>query len=304
MDKEKVLILGSSGFTGYYFRQFLLSSKLDDSFIFLGIDNNSNDHTDIPLIKIDILDYVSLEKVICDFKPQYILNFAGTFNTKVFEELVNINSFCIKNISEIIIRNDIRVKKIVTVGSAAEYGKPTSLPVTEEGLLNPTNLYGLSKVIQSNISKFYFENHGIPIIIARTFNIAGKNLSPNLSIGSFAQQIKSIETKGEISVGELNVIRDFTSIKEVVKAYWLLLISGKDGDIYNVCSGHPSKLVDLVYRMINYSGKDITLRLDKTRNKHSDTDMIIGSNEKIKREVNWSPSEAMLDLTLKEMIEG
>lgn len=304
MVKERVMILGSNGFTGYYIQQFIELEQLKKNFDFLGVDSNRTIQSGISSIILDLNDFKKLEELICSYNPHYIVNFVGTFNSRVFEELVQINSYPIKNISEIIIRHNIGVKKIVTIGSAAEYGKPITLPVTEDSVLNPSNLYGLSKVIQSDIANYYYHNYGVPIIIARTFNIIGKNLSSNLSLGSFAQQINAIEKNGEIAVGNIDVVRDFTSITEVVKAYWLLLMSGKGGEAYNICSGQPSTLNEILEKMIRYSGKNITIRFDDARSKNYDTSVIIGSYEKIKKEVGWSATATLSELALKEMVEN
>ena len=168
-------------------------------------------------------------------RPDYKLNLIGTFRADTFEEYLRVNVDPSRLICDAIIRTNIIPEKIVLIGSAAEYGAIVSNPARETDVLRPVNFYGLTKSFQTQLAEYYFRNYGLPVVVARTFNILGKGLSKELSIGSFISQIDAMPDGGIIRVGNINSSRDFLQIEIVVKRYWELLLKGKAGEIYNIC---------------------------------------------------------------------
>ena len=119
------------------------------------------------------------------------------------------------------------------------------------------NLYGITKLFQTQYAEYYFRNFGLPIVVARTFNTFGKGLSKYLSIGSFMAQIDAMSDGGIIRVGNINSSRDFLRIENVVGRYWELLLKGKAGEIYNICSGAPRTIRSILEDLIRESGKSL-----------------------------------------------
>ena len=130
-------------------------------------------------------------------------------------------------------------------------------------------------------------NFRVNVIIARTFNILGNGLSPKLSIGSFVNQIKAIETEGTLTVGNLNTNRDFLDIDDVLDAYWKLLESGVPGETYNVCSGFSLSIKEVLEYLIEQSGKNIAMQIDANLLRKNDIVDFYGDNKKLMDATNW-----------------
>jgi GDP-4-dehydro-6-deoxy-D-mannose reductase len=281
------LILGAGGFTGRHFVSYVTGSNLHKDFSFAGVDVHADQAEGFRIIHSDVSDFEKLEKIIIDETPHYIINFIGTFNPNEKSIMLQSNAEISRNIFEIIIRHKILIKKVLLIGSAAEYGVPTSLPIKENSSLNPVNFYGLSKEIQACFFRFYNNNHGIPANIARTFNIIGRGMSPALSIGSFIKQIQQAQDGDVIRVGNLNSKRDYLDIHDVISAYWKILLKGKPGEVYNVCSGKSVLMKDILDALIQASGKNIHIEINKELLKNADVNDIYGDNSSLK-EIGWS----------------
>jgi GDP-4-dehydro-6-deoxy-D-mannose reductase len=300
---DKVLILGCNGYIGRNFQKYIHTHGLHKRYCFIGIDRT---HDNNPLIKItafDLLDCHRLERFIFQERPDYILNLAGSFTEQDFDSLEKINASLSRNIFEIALKGRLNPKKILLIGSAAEYGHCEQLPLFEDQPLAPSNYYGLSKMMQTHYSSYYFRNHHLNITLARTFNIIGPVMPPSLSIGSFVRQIKNIKDSGTISVGSLNTRRDYLYIDDVVHAYWKLLLHGLPGVIYNVCSGRSIAMKDLLESLIAQSQKKISFNIDTMLIRENDINDSFGSNEKIISEIGWKPSNNIFD-KLTEILNG
>ena len=166
------------------------------------------------------------------------------------------------------------------MGSAAEYGSTASNPIREDAAPQPISQYGLSKLYQTLLSEYFFRNYGLPTVVARTFNILGDGVSPELSIGSFMRQIAALPDGGVIKVGNISTSRDFLHISEVSRRYWELLMKGAPGEIYNVCSGVPRSIRSVLDDLIRESGKKLFVEIDRALFKERDIDSIYGDRTK------------------------
>lgn len=277
----KIVILGASGFTGRHFIKYILDKTLNTKYSFIGYDIYEPIEKVIPFHTLNLLEDFVIDKIICTEKPDYILNFIGKFGTINFEELFSTNVIITKNIFESIIKNCIPIKNVLLIGSAAEYGNSQSLPIKETHPLNPAGLYGLTKVFQTYVARYYYENHQTPFTIARTFNIIGNGLSSELSIGSFMLQIEQAKDGDTIFIGNTETKRDIIKIDVVVDYYWKLLLYGKPGEIYNVCSGQSVAIRSLLEELIVKSGKKLKITVDKNRIKNRDIYDSYGDNSKL-----------------------
>lgn len=284
---DKILILGVNGFTGSHFQKYIKNNNLLGSFKVLGIDKREEELTQIPFKKCDIEDCRILEKIIVEFSPDYIINLVGTFDLEDLEKNIKINAEISKNIFDILIKNKILIKNLLLIGSAGEYGFPKMLPVSEEAPLNPVNIYGLSKAIQTQYALFYYNCYKVNVNIARTFNIIGENMPSSLSIGSFVKKIKDVRDKDVIYVGNLDRTRDFLDINDVIDAYWRILIKGKHGEIYNVCSGKSYLIGDILKYLIKSSNKNLKVVVKDEYIRKNDVKEIYGDNFKLKKHTGW-----------------
>ncbi len=298
---DKVLIFGINGFTGRHFQSYFFKNGLLDHYNIVGIDKAVDRGAYVTSHEMDIGTAGSIEQLIPIEHPDYIVNLAGLFGAGSFSEMLEINAEVSRRILATIVENKIDVKKVLLVGSAAEYGIPLSLPVKEDHPLNPVSMYGLSKKIQTTYSEYYSINHGINVSIARTFNILGKGLSSKLSIGSFANQINQIKSEGVLTTGNLNTKRDFLDADDCVDAYWKILHYGKASAVYNVCSGKSMSIRSILDFLIQQSNKKVLIKTDDTLLRKNDIVDFFGDNAKLKADTHW---EMRCDLkeSIKNMI--
>jgi GDP-4-dehydro-6-deoxy-D-mannose reductase len=135
-------------------------------------------------------------------------------------------------------------------------------------------------VYQTLLAEHYYRNYALHIVMARTFNILGKELSPELSIGSFMRQIDALPDGGVIKVGNISTSRDFLDIDEVAHRYWNILMKGRPGEIYNVCSGVPRTIRSVLDQLIRESGKKLVVETDPSLLKDKDIALIYGDSTK------------------------
>jgi len=299
---DKILVLGINGFTGKHFQDFIVKNKLLKGASFVGADKAIEKRIGICYKKIDLSCYKDLEKLILGVAPDYIINFAGIFNSKSFSELENINAGISRNIFEVILRNRLTVKNTLLIGSAAEYGLNSNLPIAEEEKLNPVSPYGVSKVIQTVYANYYLANFGANVNIARTFNVVGRYLSELLSVSSFVEQIRKARNGDKILVGNLNTKRDFLDIADVVNAYWKILMNGKQGQVYNVCRGKSLCIKDILDFLIKRSGKKISIEVKKEYLRKNDILDSYGDNSRLKLDTDWK-EEKDIFASLSAMLE-
>lgn len=299
---DKILVLGINGFTGKHFQDFIVKAKLLKKASFVGADKTIEKRIGIEYKKIDLSCYKDFENLIVRVAPDYIINFAGIFNSENFSELENINAGISRNIFEVILRNRLRVRNILLIGSAAEYGLNNNLPITEEARLNPISPYGVSKAIQTVYANYYYANFGANVNIARTFNVAGRYLSPILSVGSFVEQIRKARNGDKILVGNMDTKRDFLDIADVVNAYWKILMKGHQGQVYNVCSGKSLYMKDILDFLVKISGKKISVKVKKEYVRKNDILDSYGDNSKLKYDTGWKKKNDIF-ASLSEMLE-
>ena len=294
----KALITGISGFAGSHLAEFLLNKgyKIYGTFYDKSTFSNLNGFIDkIRLFECDIKNYNNLKTIIEKAKPDEIYHLAAisfvpaslknpklTFDTNLYGTL---------NIYQAVL--DLKLKpRILFVGSADEYGivNENDLPIKENHSLRPINPYSISKASADFMSYFYFKNYSLNIIRARPFNHIGPRQSPEFVCSSFAKQIAEIE-KGlkepTINVGNLEAKRDFTDVRDMVRAYWLALQKGETGEVYNICSEKAIQIGELLNNLLELSSKKIEIIKDPQRMRTSDNPILQGDSKKLREKIGW-----------------
>jgi len=178
------------------------------------------------------------------------------------------------------------------------------MPINENCPLMPLNPYSISKVSADFLSYFYFKNFNLNIIRVRPFNHIGPRQSPEFVCSDFAKQIAEIE-KGLkepiIKVGNLEAKRDFTDVRDMVRAHWLAIQKGKFGEVYNICSGNVVSIKELLDRLLNMSKKKIKVIQDPKRLRLSDVPLLLGDSIKFKKQVNWK-QKYLFKKTLQDIL--
>jgi len=311
----KLLITGFRGFVSPHFLNFL--NEAEPGSEVLGIDRNSPsfDFSKYPNLRIsfrntDLLNKEMVKEVLTDFKPEYILHLASvssvaqSWQTPLDSFVNNTNIFL--NLAEEVRENHIACR-ILSVGSSDEYGEvaENELPLTEDHPLKPLSPYAVARVSQEMLSKMYAEGFGLDIIMTRSFNHIGPGQKDSFVVSSFAKQLVQLSQNPgavkKIVVGDVSIIRDFLDVRDVVRAYYILLKKGKKAEVYNVCSGRGIMLKDIISKMSTLLQLDIEIEKDPSRIRPNENKKMQGSYDKLKTDLGWEP-RIPFDTTLADII--
>jgi GDP-4-dehydro-6-deoxy-D-mannose reductase len=311
---NKYLITGFSGFVGRHFVEYLENHEKDCLVKGLDIQNPDFrlDHyknIKISFEKVDLLSKDQVEYIIQEFQPNYILHLAS-FSSVAYSWKEPIQSF--QNNTNIFLNLTDAVRKlsmgarILSIGSSEEYGNVNEdLSLKEDHKLNPVSPYAVARISQEYLSRVYVNGYGVDIVLTRSFNHIGPMQNDIFVVSSLAKQLveikKSGKNRGGLVTGDVSIVRDFTDVRDVVHAYYLLLKNGKKGHIYNVCSGIGLSIKDIIDIMAKQLNIEVDINIDHRLIRPADNRKIIGSNEKIKRELGWHNS-IPLEKSLKDII--
>jgi GDP-4-dehydro-6-deoxy-D-mannose reductase len=312
---KKALITGITGFAGSYLAQHLISTdKYDVSGTYLfdkGLGNVDGIKGKLNLIKADLSEEKSVSKIIKDVSPDIIFHLAAlTSPAESFKNptvTLNNNISLQVNLLEAVKKYNLFDTKILITSSADVYGRVAkeNLPIDEETPLRPTNPYSVSKIAQDFLGLSYFLAYKLRVIRVRPFNHIGPRQSPNFVVSSFAKQIAEIEKnkkKPYISVGNLEAKRDFTNVRDVVRAYLLAVEKGENGEVYNIGSGISYRISDILNKLISMSSSKIEIKRDESLFRPSDDPELICDNSKFSKISGWKP-QITIDATLKETLD-
>ncbi len=197
--------------------------------------------------------------------------------------------------------------RIVLVGSGVSYGNPApeDMPVTESTPLRPTNPYSASKAAADLLGVQHFLAHGTDAVMVRPFNHAGPRQSATYVLGGLARQVAEVEAgvKPRVEVGNLDVVRDFTDVRDVVRGYRLLAEKGRAGEIYNLGTGRGVKLADALDILRGLAKVPIEVFIDPARVRPADQRLLVASAAKLRAETGWSPQYS-IEQTLSDMLDG
>ena len=311
---KKVLVTGISGFAGNYLARKLLDlghNKIYGAYLSeKSLGTLSDISSKLELSQLDLMDNKAVKNVIEKVSPDEVYHLAAIASSaQSFKEpnLVmtnNINSQL--NLLEAVRKLNLH-SRIMIISSAEVYGKvnPVDLPIDEDTPLRPVNPYAVSKLTQDFMGLQYNIAYGMNIIRVRPFNHIGPRQSEQFSTSSFAKKIAEIE-KGKrepvLTVGNLEVKRDFTDVKDMVWAYILLMEKGVAGDVYNIGSGKAYKMSEILDMMLSFSSAKIKIETDPNLLRPSDNPELICDNTKIKNLTGWMP-KIPLEETLKDILE-
>jgi GDP-4-dehydro-6-deoxy-D-mannose reductase len=194
---------------------------------------------------------------------------------------------------------------VLVAGSGEIYGPPARLPVDEEHGLRPQNPYAVSKAAADLLGGFYADAHGLPVIRARSFNHAGPGQSDVYVVSAFARQIAEAERRGErevvVRTGDLAARRDFTDVRDVVRAYVLLMELAEPGP-YNICTGRSRPAADILAALAQESQLEIKHETDPARLRTHEVMDIRGSHEKLTHATGWQP-EVPFEQTIRDTLD-
>jgi GDP-4-dehydro-6-deoxy-D-mannose reductase len=310
----KVLITGITGMAGSHLAAHLLQMGGYDIHGTLRWRSPKGNITffekDIGLHLCELRDPHSVSRLLKSVKPDIIFHFAAqssveqSWNSPQDTILNNITPEL--NLFESIRLLDLLDTKVLIPGSSEEYGLvyESELPVSELNPLRPTSPYGVSKMMQSALGFQYFHNYGLKIVRTRSFNHTGPGRSEVFVTSSFAKQIAEIELgmkEPVIRVGNLSAKRDFSDIRDIVKAYVLAVKLGEPGEVYNLGAGISYSIRDILGMLLDMSGLDITIQEDPERLRPSDVPELRCDFSKFNRVTGWMP-EIPIQKTLEDLL--
>jgi GDP-4-dehydro-6-deoxy-D-mannose reductase len=315
-ENMKYLITGSSGFVAKHLINKIHSVEPTSEVIGIDVHDlpEENTYSESPNrykhITVNLLDYEIVQTIIEDIAPNYIIHLASYSSVafswenpvKSFMNNVNISL----NILEAVRLSNIKVR-ILSIGSSEQYGQilKENIPVEENCPQNPTSPYAISRVSQEKLSILYAKSYGLDIVCTRSFNHIGPYQSSKFVVSSFVKQMvhkKNSNSDNTISVGNINVVRDFTDVRDVVDCYYLLLHKGKSGQVYNVCSSRGTTLNEILNKLEVMLSLSVNIQVDNNLLRPIENDIIIGSYKKIKSEIGWSP-KIHIEKSLRDIID-
>lgn len=298
------LITGISGFVGGHYIEYLLAKNI--GIRICGIDNRKPKfdflkdayRKRIKFYHGSLLNKNRLRRLIEKTRPDYIVNLAAqssvAYSWKNPVECYMNNTGIFLNVVEAAKRAKSGAR-ILSVGSSEEYGitGKGSAPVTESSPLRPLNPYAVSRIAQEYFAKIYAKTRRVRVISTRSFNHIGPRQSDAFVISSLAKQV--IEAKKglcrKIVCGNLDIVRDFTDVRDVVRAYDLLLRKGRAGEAYNVCSGKGHKLSEILRILRKKAGVSrIAVERDPKLARPADNKAIVGSSRKLRTATGFKPN--------------
>lgn len=306
----KVLVTGASGFVGHHLIDLLLTNNVEI------ICTSREEYRGVykqPFIKwfsVNITNRVEVFHLFSLVRPDVVFHLAGQSNVRS-SWVDSVATFEANLIGTNHILDAVREYspdcKIITIGSSEEYGHQdqASVPLSEELKPNPLNPYGLSKHAVSLLAQQYHKSYGLNVIHVRPFNHIGPGQAPGFVTSDFTKQICEIERglkKNIIKVGNLNAERDFTDVRDIVRAYWELADRGIVGEVYNVCSGKSIRIADILQLLIEKSSVNIHVEIDEALYRPIDIPCYLGDCSKLFNHTGWKP-EIPLTKTINDILE-
>ena len=294
----RVLITGASGFVGRHLAAHL--RKVQPQAAIYGTMLVPQESASAAVNKscaLDLRDEGQVRRLIDDCKPDAIYHLAAqAFVPRSFEnpwETLENNIRSQLNIIQSCLALKMR-PRILIVGSAEIYGAVAAhqLPMTEETSLQPNSPYSVSKAAQDMLGLQFYLSHQMPIMRARPFNHIGPGQNIRFVAPAFAMQIAKIEAKQQapcIYIGNLQARRDFTDVRDIVRAYHLMIEKGRPGEAYNVASGKAYSIQYVLDTLLDMSGIKIETQVDPARLRPVDVPEIRGDAGKLRRDTGWQP---------------
>ncbi|MHA1265158.1 MAG: GDP-mannose 4,6-dehydratase [Candidatus Helarchaeota archaeon] len=308
-----VLITGITGFVGSHLAELYLR----EGYNVFGtkrwrsrLDNIQHIKDQVKLIECDITDAYAIEKAIQESEPDVIHHLAAQSFVPASwanpKSTLEINIMGTLNILEGARRSNLN-SQIHICGSSEEYGlvMPDEIPIKETNPLRPLSPYGVSKVSTDLLGIQYYKSYGLKVVVTRAFNHTGARRGEVFVCSNFAKQISLIE-KGKqkaIHHGNLEAIRDFTDVRDVVKAYYMAVKnSGCIGKQVNICQGKGYKISEILEILTSLAKVKIKTEYDKSRSRPSDVSILIGNCDLFKSLTHWEP-QIPIEKTLADLLD-
>ncbi|MGA2933653.1 MAG: GDP-mannose 4,6-dehydratase [Methanomicrobiales archaeon] len=302
---RSILITGISGFVGGHLANYLHRVRPDVALHGMSrsapswdfISSRESLLQEIAFHAGDMQDASWVDATIQEIDPDAIIQLAA--QSSVAESWKNPRGTVLNNLSlllnvfEAVRQNDMN-PRILNVGSSEIYGsvKEQDLPLRESHKVHAQNPYAVARLAQEQLAAIYSDSYHFPVVSTRSFNHTGPGQDTRFVVSSIAKQVAEI-ARGKrdpvLTIGDGSIIRDFLDVRDVVEAYLKLVERGRSGEVYNVCSGTGRKIADIAAALSSIAGISVQVRTSADLMRPADNPNIVGSNEKIRREIGWQP---------------
>lgn len=310
MPEQRALITGAGGFVGKHLLTYLAHIT---NWQLFGNAHTRPDGLDLPRLEWLACDLTSREQVdeaVAHIKPDYVVHLAAQSNVqRAFADpeatLVN-NMVSQLNLLDAL-RKHSPSARIMIACSSEQYGlvHPEDIPIDEDTPFRPNNPYAVSKIAQDALALQYFLSYRQHTIRVRAFNHIGPGQSDAFVTAAFAKQVAMIEAGKQepiISVGNLEAERDFSDVRDMVRAYHLAITKGEAGDVYNIGSGKGYAIQWVLDTLCRMSTVDVDVRQDPARMRPSDIPVMVCDPTMFRARTGWQP-EIPIEQTLKDILD-
>ncbi len=311
----RVLITGITGFAGSHLADYLLAEHTEVEIFGTQRWRSRTENIEhlagqIELREADLRDYTSIHRVLDEVRPDAIFHLAAQSfvptSWRAPAETLTTNIIGQTHLFAAV--RALQLDPTIQIaGSSEEYGLvlPDEVPIKETNPLRPLSPYAVSKVAQDLLAFQYFASYGLKTIRTRGFNHTGPRRGEVFVTSNFAKQIASIEAELQdpvIRVGNLESVRDFTDVRDTVRAYWLAVEKGRPGEVYNIASGREITIRQLLDKLVELSRTRVEVEIDPDRLRPSDVEVLIGDASKFHADTGWVPS-IPLEQTLEDLLD-
>lgn len=310
----KSLIIGGAGFVGAYLVRHLKNDLGQDVVVTKmpqeQVHVSGVNMDDIQVLDLNILEKDSILDLLREVHPDCIYHLAAQSSVSVSWKnpalTIDVNVKGGVNILEALRELDYK-PRVLFIGSGEEYGHilPNETPIREGNASRPGNIYAATKACQNMLAKIYADAYGLDVMMVRAFNHIGPNQQPLFVVADFCKQVAEIEAGSRepvMKVGNLSAKRDFTDVRDVVRAYALLMESGCAGETYNIGSGHAIAIEDILGIILRNSSVDIKVEVDSAKLRPVDVPIIEADTSKVYAATGWQP-EIPLEQTICETLD-
>lgn len=311
----RALITGITGFAGSHLADYLLADHPDVEIFgtYRWRSRRENiEHLEgkVRLLETELRDYTSVHTTLAEARPDYVFHLAAQSFVPASwtapNDTLTANIAGQTNLFEAI--RALELDPVVQIAcSSEEYGlvHPDEVPIKETNPLRPLSPYAVSKVAQDMLGYQYFRSYGLKAIRTRGFNHTGPRRGDVFVTSNFARQLALIEAgqrEPVIRVGNLDAVRDFTDVRDTVRAYWLAVRRATPGEVYNIARGEGITIRELLDRLIALCDTEVRIETDPERLRPSDVEILLGDSSKFRQETGWEP-QVPFEKTLSDTLD-
>lgn len=305
---KKALVIGAAGFVGSYLIQEVCANNIEA--FATKLPHEQFENLNAKVFDLDILDKDAIVALLFEIRPDYIFHLAAQSSVGLAWKnpglTVDVNIKGSLNVMDAI-RELFYKPRVLLIGSGEEYGhiRAGETPISEENALRPGNIYAATKVCQNMIANIYSKAYDLELMMVRAFNHIGPGQAPMFVVSDFCKQVAEIE-KGlrepVMKVGNLAAKRDFTDVRDVVKAYVSLVQMGIPGETYNVGRGNAKEIQEILNLIVSLSRAEIKVEIDPNKIRPVDVPIIEADITKLNQLTGWKPL-IPLEQTIQETLD-